>query len=476
MHAIQINCESFTYNGQEKAVLKNLTFNADYGKLTLLSGFSGSGKSTLLSLINGVIPRITSGIFKGQVLINGQSTEGLTMSEIARKTACVLQNAESQIVNQIVEDEIAFTCENFAIPEKEIEAKIEKYCSLLKLEKEWQTRTLSGGQKQRLITASVLAMDSPIIIFDEPLANLDQNGAKELLSIMKKLSKEGKAILLVEHRLDIVLPFVDIVWQLKNGRTELINDKKSFLAKQTSLIKDSNEDCISESKIVIKIKDIKKAFGKREILKGLSCSINRADRILLLGENGCGKTTLLNIIARLLKADSGSIEQYIDTKLGKKAYKKWYKKVGVVYQNPNYQLFMPSVKEEILFNSDDTEYALDIAEKLGLKELFKRHPQSLSEGQKRRVSIAAILAQKPELLLLDEPTVGQDYEGLKSLINVINEVHRKTKCTIISITHDFRCASALCDKSFLIENGKIKECGGKELVESFFLRNKNSLI
>lgn len=472
MHAIQINCESFTYYGQEKPVLKELNFYADYGKLTLLSGFSGSGKSTLLSLINGVIPRLTGGTFKGQVLIDGESTEGLTMSEIARKAGCVLQNAESQIVNQIVEDEIAFTCENFAMPEEEIKTKIEKYCSLLKLEKEWQTRTLSGGQKQRLITASVLAMDSPIIIFDEPLANLDQEGAKELLTIMKKLCQKGKAIIIVEHRLDVVLPFVDIVWQLKDGKTELVNNKESFLAKQTSIIKDCEQDFISEKESIIEIENIKKTFAKREILKNISCVINKADRILLLGENGCGKTTLLNIIAKLLKADQGNIKQYIDKKFGKRASKNWYKKVGVVYQNPNYQLFMPSVKEEILFNSDDNEYALSIAEKLGLKELLEKHPQSLSEGQKRRVSIAAILAQKPELLLLDEPTVGQDYDGLKSLINVINEVHRKTKCTIISITHDFRCATALCDKSFLIEKGKIKETGGKELVKSFFLRNQ----
>lgn len=166
------------------------------------------------------------------------------------------------------------------------------------------------------------------------------------------------------------------------------------------------------------------------------------------------------------------ILQNIDDKFGQKSKqsKKWYKKVGVVYQNPDYQLFMQTVEKEIKFGAKSDEYADEIAEKFGIKHLYARHPQSLSEGQKRRVSIAAVVATDPEVLILDEPTVGQDYKGLCEMVEVLNKLHEEAHNTMITVTHDKRCAAALCDKSVWIKNGKTYKTGGKELVDEFFIQ------
>lgn len=182
------------------------------------------------------------------------------------------------------------------------------------------------------------------------------------------------------------------------------------------------------------------------------------------------KTTLLRLISRLEKPTRGVIMQNIDDNFGQKSKqsKKWYHKIGVVYQNPDYQLFMPTVEKEIKFGAKSDEYADEIAEKFGIKHLYARHPQSLSEGQKRRVSIAAVVATDPEVLILDEPTVGQDYRGLCKMVEVLNRIHTDTKNTMITVTHDCRCAAALCDRAVWIENGTVRHAGGKEQISAFF--------
>ena len=221
---------------------------------------------------------------------------------------------------------------------------------------------------------------------------------------------------------------------------------------------------------ILKLTGISKSFSGVKVLNNISLEILPGTIYCLAGENGCGKTTLLRLISRLEKPTRGVILQNISGKFGQKSKqsKKWYKKVGVVYQNPDYQLFMPTVEKEIKFGSKSDEYADEIAEKFGVKHLYVRHPQSLSEGQKRRVSIAAVVATKPEVLILDEPTVGQDYKGLCEMVEVLNRIHEETHNTMITVTHDKRCAAALCDRAVWIKDGKVRKTGGKELAEEFF--------
>jgi len=473
MNAIELTNVTFSYDKNVK-ILDGVSFFARYGEVALVSGHSGEGKSTLMSIISGIIPNVVAGELSGEILIDGSSINGEKLGNVCRKVGVVLQNADEQIIQKTVEDEIAFACENLAFPPENIVKQIDIVCGLLNIDKSWGTRTLSGGQKQRLITASTLAMGQKIIILDEPLANLDKSGAEFLMKTLRSLAAAGYCAVVIEHRLDMVLPYVDRVWNVGGGKVEEVFDKAEYLAQQSVKIADTCQKFAGGDKL-ISVENLRVAFGKREILKGVSCDILRGQRVLLLGENGCGKTTLLRTIARLNKSAGGTITQYIDPKLGqKRGSKKWYKAVGVVYQNPDYQLFMPTVQREVEYGAESKEYAAEIAELFKIKHLWGRHPQSLSEGQKRLVSIAAVCASKPKVLLLDEPTVGQDYDGLCRLVETLNSLHVQTGNTIISVTHDVRCAEALCDLAVEIAGGVVKSIGGKELVRDYFNNNVKS--
>lgn len=468
MKAIELKKVSFSYDGKSK-ILENVDYSVDFGEVCLLSGHSGEGKSTLMYIISGIIPNVNYGQLSGEVLINGESIKGRKLGDICRKVGVVLQNADEQIVQKIVEDEVAFACENLAFPPAKIQRQIDIVCNLLKLDKNAKCRTLSGGQKQRLITASTLAMGQKIIILDEPLANLDKDGARLLMNTLRSLAKAGYCVVVIEHRLDMVLPYVDTVWHTGEKTVKKIEDTKAYLAAQTAKIEDICPP-FENSQPLFALKNVAFSVKEKDILTGITCKIPKCGRTVLLGENGCGKTTLMRLLARLNKPTGGKIAQYIDKKFGQKsrASKAWYKKVGVVYQNPDYQLFMPTVEKEIKFGAESEEYAEKIAELFNVKHLFARHPQSLSEGQKRRVSIAAVVACKPEVLLLDEPTVGQDYEGLCAMTDILNRLHMETGNTMITVTHDVRCAEALCDRAIYIENGVVAKAGGKELVREYF--------
>lgn len=471
MSAIELKNVNFSYDGKTK-ILENTDFAAEYGEVTLLSGHSGEGKSTLMYIVSGIIPNVNYGELSGEVLVGGESIKGRKMGDICRKVGVVLQNADEQIIQKIVEDEIAFGCENLAFPPEKIRKQIEIVCNLMKLDTNRKCRTLSGGQKQRLITASTLAMGQKIIILDEPLANLDKDGAAMLMGTLRSLAKAGYCIVVIEHRLDMVLPFVDTVWHIGDKTVRKVENRQEYLLQQTAKIEDSCP-VYAEQSPLFKLDRVAFSVRKeREILKDITLEIPKGGRTVFLGENGCGKTTLMRLIARLYKPTGGNITQYIDEKFKqrRKGGKAWYKKVGVVYQNPDYQLFMPTVRQEISFGAKREEYAAEIAELFGVKHLWERHPQSLSEGQKRRVSIAAVAACEPEVLLLDEPTVGQDYDGLCALVEILNKLHIQSGNTMITITHDVRCAEALCDRAYLIADGAVKKSGGKELVREYFSR------
>lgn len=460
--AIRLKEVSFKYDGAKENVLENINLTVEYGETVLLSGVSGEGKSTLLSIINGVIPFVNSGEFSGSVEIDGKDVTKLKISERSKLIGTVLQNADEQIIYDLVNEEIAFGCENLNITSEEIDRRIERFTMLMQIEKNAKTKTLSGGQKQRLITASTLAMEQKIIILDEPLANLDTHTAHILLKALRNLANSGYAVLIVEHRLDVVKNYIDKVMRIENKQlftSTDINDLNSGIKTIP------HADGSLPGEVLIKGEKLFFAAGDRNIIDGLDIEIRAGERIVLLGENGCGKTTLMRMLARLNKPNDGALSQTI-TK-SKKANSKWFSKVGYVYQNPVYQLFMPTLLSEISFKAKSEETAREMINAFGLSGLEQRHPQSLSEGQKRRASIAAVCASEPTVLFLDEPTVGQDYKNLCKTIETVNKINKNLGTAIVTVTHDKRCAGALADRVLIMENGKISRQGDYRLANEF---------
>ena len=456
--AIRLKEVSFKYDGAKENVLENINLTVEYGETVLLSGVSGEGKSTLLSIINGVIPFVNSGEFSGSVEIDGKDVTKLKISERSKLIGTVLQNADEQIIYDLVNEEIAFGCENLNIASEEIDRRIERFTTLMQIEKNAKTKTLSGGQKQRLITASTLAMEQKIIILDEPLANLDTHTAHILLKALRNLANSGYAVLIVEHRLDVVKNYIDKVMRIENKQlftSTNINDLNSGIKTIP------HADGSLPGEVLIKGEKLFFAAGGRNIIDGLDIEIRAGERIVLLGENGCGKTTLMRMLARLNKPNDGALSQTI-TK-SKKANSKWFSKVGYVYQNPTYQLFMPTLLSEISFKAKSEEMARKMINAFGLSGLEQRHPQSLSEGQKRRASIAAVCASEPTVLFLDEPTVGQDYKNLCKTVETVNKINKNLGTAIVTVTHDKRCAGALADRVLIMENGKISRQGDYHL-------------
>lgn len=460
--AIRLKEVSFKYDGAKENVLENINLTMEYGETVLLSGVSGEGKSTLLSIINGVIPFVNSGEFSGSVEIDGKDVTKLKISERSKLIGTVLQNADEQIIYDLVNEEIAFGCENLNITSEEIDRRIERFTMLMQIEKNAKTKTLSGGQKQRLITASTLAMEQKIIILDEPLANLDTHTAHILLKALRNLANSGYAVLIVEHRLDVVKNYIDKVMRIENKQlftSADINDLNSGIKTIP------HADGSLPGEVLIKGEKLFFAAGDRNIIDGLDIEIRAGERIVLLGENGCGKTTLMRMLARLNKPNDGALSQTI-TK-SKKANSKWFSKVGYVYQNPTYQLFMPTLLSEISFKAKSEETAREMINAFGLSGLEQRHPQSLSEGQKRRASIAAVCASEPTVLFLDEPTVGQDYKNLCKTVETVNKINKNLGTAIVTVTHDKRCACALADRVLIMENGKISRQGDYRLANEF---------
>lgn len=460
--AIRLKEVSFKYDGAKENVLENINLTVEYGETVLLSGVSGEGKSTLLSIINGVIPFVNSGEFSGSVEIDGKDVTKLKISERSKLIGTVLQNADEQIIYDLVNEEIAFGCENLNIACEEIDRRIERFTTLMQIEKNAKTKTLSGGQKQRLITASTLAMEQKIIILDEPLANLDTHTAHILLKALRNLANSGYAVLIVEHRLDVVKNYIDKVMRIENKQlfsSTDINDLNSGIKTIPHV------DGSLPGEVIIKGEKLFFAAGDRNIIDGLNIEIRAGERIVLLGENGCGKTTLMRMLARLNKPNDGMLSQTI-TK-SKKANSKWFSKVGYVYQNPTYQLFMPTLLSEISFKAKSEETAREMINAFGLSGLEQRHPQSLSEGQKRRASIAAVCASEPTVLFLDEPTVGQDYKNLCKTVETVNKINKNLGTAIVTVTHDKRCAGALADRVLIMENGKISRQGDYRLANEF---------
>jgi energy-coupling factor transporter ATP-binding protein EcfA2 len=446
---IAIDSFSFTYPGMDTPALQDISLRIESGEAVLINGPSGSGKSTFLYCLNGLIPHVFAGTSLGSVRVNGLLPPETPLRDIARTVGTVFQNPESQIFMMRVEDDVAFGCENLLQSREEIIHRRDEALRSMDL---WDLRRretfkLSGGQKQRLAISSIYAMGPGVFLFDEPTTDLDGAGRREFLKIIRTLKDEGKTIVLVEHQYEDYLPLMDRIVTLENGR--IANNGTSLSIPMTA-----RKTTVVPAGTVISLKEISFGYDRgKNVLNNIDMTIQRGEVVALKGDNGSGKTTLLKILGGLLRPLQGKV-----TILGVPGptLESLVSHVGFLFQNPDEQLFAQTVAEEIAFGPSHlgkkaaVESYLDIA---GLKGHPRRHPQTLSRGQRQILAVVSVMAMEPEILILDEPTTGLDSGSWHKLLSLLYE-YTSRGGTVIFSTHNEHAAAA-AGRRITLNNGRI---------------------
>ena len=503
---------SFKYNSQAEPTLKNINLKINKGEKILLAGPSGSGKSTIGRCLNGLIPNIDQGEVKGKCLVNGKDITSTSLFDFSFTTSTILQDADSQFIGLTVGEDIAFALENDCQPKDKMHQTVNQWADELKI-KELLTQSpqsLSGGQKQIVALAGVLVDESPILLFDEPLANLDPASGLKTMAIIDKIQKELNAtVIIIEHRVEEVLsqPIDRIILvnegtivadqptnQLLHSNTlekigvreplylkaltaanvnlssikeldkistlpvsEQISDKLAAWTKQTKITKKETDNLP-----LLKLDHVGHQYSKNQPypLKDISTTINQGDFISIVGQNGAGKTTLCRTICGFI-SNEGKITLK-DQNLSDLSIKERAEKIGYVMQDPNQMISQKMIFDEIalglrLRNVDEETIKQKVDQTLKICGLypFRHWPISaLSFGQKKRVTIAAILVLEPEIIILDEPTAGQDWKTYTEIMSFLTHLNTMGK-TIIIITHDMHLMLEYTSRSLAFAKGKL---------------------
>ena len=467
---------SYSYPAEKNLILKGVSFSVEENEFFSIVGPSGCGKTTLALTLNGLIPKSLSGKLTGEIIIDNRNIKNISTSEIAGKVQILFQGPESQLFALNVEDEISFGLENLNMPWEEIEKRVNEVMKKLDIDdlRNRSIEELSSGQKQRVALASVLAMKPRILILDEPTANLDPIAVENFLGILKNL-KGKMRIILIEHNIDFVSKFSDRIMLMDNGKIVKISKTKEMLKDEKFLkimnkpsdVKDSvrkiREKIRKNKEKILEIRNLTFRYPNEVVaLKNINLEIYKGDFLGIVGLNGSGKSTLaLNIIG-LLKGKG--ILLLSDDDISKKDVYERTRDIGYVFQNPNYQLFEDSVGKEIEFglkniklqNKEIKKRVENALEIINLKKLAREDPHSLSVGQKRRVTIASILAMMPGIIIIDEPDTGLDYKNAKKLMDYVKKLN-SLGYTIIVISHNIELIADYCNRVIYLEDGEIKD-------------------
>lgn len=444
---------SFSYDGKTE-VLRSANLQVRPGEVVLLTGPTGSGKSTLAKCLSGFIPRSIDGEFSGKIRMDGEDTSEYTIAEFSRLVSLVQQDPDSQICTLKVVDEVAFGPENYEFETKMIETLISSSLHAVDASHLHNriTHTLSGGEKQRLAIAAMLSNQPKYLLLDEPSASLDPRGILSLRGILMNLKEKNVGILCIEHNLDAIRPVADRILSISNGAItdwNLIDEQLKVPRTHTP---------VQENTPLLTLEGVNFSYGATQVIHDISLNINQGEIIALMGGNGSGKTTLVSLLGGLLNPESGSVN------LGSRAIsginrKEIAKRISVVFQNPNHQIFERTVwKEQILTseilggaNEDVVERAKNFLRSAHLDQFLTRNPFSLSHGQKRRLNITSSIAHSPDILLLDEPFIGQDQDGREFISKIITE----TTGAVLVVTHNPIFAKNYCNRVIFVENGSI---------------------
>ena len=502
---ISFNQFTFQYDAQAEATLKDISFDIAKGEKVLILGPSGSGKSTLAQCLNGIIPNIHKGQAKGQVRIDGQDIFKQSIYDKSQSVSTVLQDPDGQFIGLTVAEDLAFALENDCANQSEMKDKVALWAERLDLTSilNHRPQDLSGGQKQRVSLAGVLIDESPILLFDEPLANLDPKSGQETIDLIDKIHKEvGATTIIIEHRLeDVLYRPVDRILLVNDG-TLLFNGSPDELLSSTLLLENgireplyvtvlrqlgfdttraqnlSQLDALdlsglgipdsvlkdkrdSSSDSILKVEGLSVSYGDNPaIIEDMSFSLKKGERLAIVGKNGAGKSTLAKALCGFVPSQ-GKLT-YEGQDISQDSIAERSERIGFVLQNPNQMISQTMIFDEValglrLRGIEETEVEERVHEVLktcGLYSFRKWPISALSFGQKKRVTIASILVLKPEIIILDEPTAGQDYKTYTDIMNFLDSLQKQGH-TIVMITHDMQLMLEYSDRCLVVVEGKI---------------------
>lgn len=510
---LEVKDITFSYKNSKSNQLRNISFSVNEGELVAVLGKSGAGKSTLLLTLNGLIPLFINGSFCGNVLLEGKDISSGSIPESSKSIGIVFQDFESQLFSTSVDLEVAFGLENLGVDREKMKEAIPRYLEMTGLEgfQSRQPSSLSGGEKQRLAIAAALAMEPLVICLDEPTTDLDPEGKESVFAVMKQLKNNKKRIIVaVEHETDelinadrcIVIDNGEIVCEGSGEKilikTEML-EKHGILPPQLAVIakiagsdkpfKDAGEAVrfINEKgykideKAVSAIKEEEEDFFRKiqnsekeieienvifsyedgnDILKDISLEFRRGEITAIAGSNGSGKTTLVKHFNGLLKPKSGSI------RLGRRDINEYsslelVQRAGFVFQNPDCQIFSETVRDEAAFtprllgldNEKIESRVKDSLDAVGLADYADYDPFVLTKGERQRIAVASVLAARSDIIILDEPTTGLDFNELKGMMNLLLTLNRNGH-TIIMVTHSMHIITNYAKRLIIMKNGK----------------------
>ena len=502
---ISFNQFTFQYDAQAEATLKDISFDIAKGEKVLILGPSGSGKSTLAQCLNGIIPSIHKGQAQGQVRIDGQDIFKQSIYDKSQLVSTVLQDPDGQFIGLTVAEDLAFALENDCADQSEMKDKVALWAERLDLTSllNHRPQDLSGGQKQRVSLAGVLIDESPILLFDEPLANLDPKSGQETIDLIDKIHKEvGATTIIIEHRLeDVLYRPVDRILLVNDGEL-LFNGSPDELLSSTLLLENgireplyvtvlrqlgfntrstqnlSQLDALdlsdlalpdrvlkdkrdSSSDSILKVEGLSVSYGDNPaIIEDLSFSLKKGERLAIVGKNGAGKSTLAKALCGFVPSQ-GKLT-YKGQDVSQDSIAERSERIGFVLQNPNQMISQTMIFDEVALGlrlrgieeAEVEERVHEVLKTCGLYS-FRNWPISaLSFGQKKRVTIASILVLKPEIIILDEPTAGQDYKTYTDIMNFLDSLQKQGH-TIVMITHDMQLMLEYSDRCLVVVEGKV---------------------